>query len=312
MRSTDACHQQDKGRDEMKKTISVLILILVLAAAPHPAYATGGYTAKDINDFVVTVAKDVAGFLKQAQASEVAVVPYKNADDSGEYALSEVLTGALLQELKYSYSELNVLPPTDSTVSFRVTGVWKKGDDEIQVKTRIVQVPSADVEVTYTGSISLKHVPKVYIGRETPDTTEPDRGTRIAVMDFVGVKKYPDFDYLDKAIPEAITTVFAQNSDLVLIERLQIDKVKKELELAESEYTDPDTVVRIGKLLGANYVIIGSYQKSGRKLRLLARRVKVETGEVFEAASATGIERDIFELEDTLAKNLLDDIQKYR
>lgn len=297
----------------MKKTLSTLVLALLVMMTAARTAAAQEYNASDINDFVVKIAKGVAGHLKQAGAAEVAVVPYKNGDDeAADYALSEVMTGALLQELKYSYGDIKILAPAESGAVFRVTGVWKVKDPEIQVTTRIVKMPAGDVEINFVGTIPLKKVPKVYISRDKPAANKPDKGTRIAIMDFVGVQKWPDFEYLNRAIPEAITTVFAQISDLVLIERLQIDKVGAELSLAESKYTDPDTVVRIGKLLGANYVIIGSYQKAGRKLRMTARRVKVETGEIFEAATATGREDEVFDLEDTLAKNLLDDIQKYR
>ena len=298
---------------DIKRTAPALVLGMLLLAGPRTAAAAEEYNGSYINDFVVKIAKDVAGHLKQSGATEVAVVPYKNADDeAAEYALSEVMTGALLQELKFSYATSGFWRPPRAGPTFRVTGVWKIKDPEVQVTTRIVKMPAGDVEINFVGTIPLKKVPKVYISRDKPAAAKPDKGIRIAIMEFVGVQRWPDFEYLNRAIPETITTVFAQNSDLVLIERLQIEKVAAELGMAESKYTDPDTVVRIGRLLGANYMIIGAYQKAGRKIRLTARRVKVETGEIFEAASATGREDEIFELEDTLAKNLLDDIQKYR
>lgn len=295
----------------MKRTATALMLGMFILAASRPA-ATEEYNGRDINDFVVKIAKAVAGHLKQGGAAEVVVAPYKNADDDGEYALSEVVTGALLQELKYTYTDLRVLSAGESGAAFRVTGVWKVKDGQVQVTTRVLKMPAGDVDINFTGSIPVAKVPKVYISREKPKSEKPDRGTRVAVMEFAGVQRYPDLDYLNRALPEAITTVFAKNSDLVLIERLQLDKVMRELGLSETRHTDPDAAVKIGKLLNANYVIIGSYQKAGRKLRFTARRVKVETSEIFEAASVIGTENDIFELEDELAKSLLDDIQKYR
>lgn len=296
----------------MKRTAFALMLGLLVLAGSRPAAAADEYNGSDINDFVVKIARAVAGHLKQGGATEVVVIPYKNAEDDGEYALSEVVTGALLQELKYNYTDVRVLSAGEGGAAFRVTGVWKLKDAEVQVTTRILKMPAGDVEINFVGSIPAAKVPKVYVSREKPKSEKPDRGTRVAVMEFVGVQRYPDFEYLNRALPEVITTVFAKNSDLVLIERLQLDKVLREIGLAESRYTDPDAAIKVGKLLNANYVIIGSYQKSGRKLRFTARRVKSETGEIFEAASVIGNESDIFELEDALAKSLLDDIQKYR
>jgi TolB-like protein len=295
----------------MKRTATALIIGLLMLGGSRPV-AAEEYQGSDINDFVVKVARAVAGHLKQGGAAEVVVVPYKNADDDADYALSEVITGALLQELKYNYADIRILAPGESGAVFRVTGVWKVKDAEVQVTTRIVKMPAGDVEINFAGTIPVAKVPKVYIGRARPATQKPDRGIRVAIMPFVGVQKYGDLEHLNLGLPEAITTVFAKNSDLVLIERLQRDKVLSELAIAESRYADPDAALRIGKELNANYVIIGSYQRSGRRLRLMARRVKSETGEIFEAASVIGNESDIFDLEDALAKSLLDDIQKYR
>lgn len=297
----------------MKKAL-VAALMALFVSLPSTAPAVTEIKAEDINDFVVKIAKDVAGFLKEAEASEVAVVPFKNAEDEIEYAMSEVLTGQLLQELRYNQKGYTVISPSESSSAFRVTGVWKIEDETVKVTARIVKMPSGEVDITYSGTIPLRRVPKVYIAKGAVKKVkkQKDKGVRIAVMDFKGYESYPKINYLSQSIPETITTTFAKQSNLVLVERLQRDKIMAELDLAESEYTDPDAVVEVGKLLGANYVIIGSFQKSGRKVRLRARRVKVETGEIFEAASVIGNDRDIFEIEDLLAKTLLDDIQKYR
>ena len=293
----------------------LIALAPVLLLAFHvSAAAAGQIEASDINDFVVMIAEDVAGFLHEAGAEEVAVFPFKKADDDGEYALSEVLTGQILQELRYNREGYSVLGPSENTAAFRVTGLWRVEGDTVKVTTRIVKMPTAEVDITYSGTIPVRRVPAVYLaaGAGRKGEKKEDSGVRIAVMDFRGYEKYPPMDYLGRSIPETITTIFAQQSDLVLVERLQRDKIMSELTLAESEYINPDAVVEVGKLLGANYMIIGSYQKRGDRVRLRARRVKVETGEIFEAASVVGKEKELFELEDRLANTLLDDIQKYR
>lgn len=294
------------------KRFAAFLIALAILHAPAAARAEQLDT-RDINDFVVKITRDVAGYLKQAGATEVAVLPFKNADTDGEFALSEVLTGALVQELRYSYADFRILGPAEGAPAFRLTGVWKIAGDEVQVTTRIVKMPSGDVSINYAAVIPLKRVPRVYVEAGKPAAKEAaDTGLRLAIMDFEGGDLYHDMKHLSKGVPEAITTVFAKQSDLVLIERLQRDKIVAELNLAESRHTDPDAVVKLGKLLGANYMVIGSFQRRGRKIRLMARRVKVETGEIFEAADVIGVEDDIFELEDALGAKLLADIQRYR
>ncbi len=287
--------------------ISIIVLILLPVASP----AAEGYEASDINDFSVKVSKDIIGYLKQANATEVAVVPFKNTDDNESYAFSDVLTGQLLQELRYN-SDLKILTPTDEAALFRVSGLWTIAGEEVKVTVRITKMPSGTVEINYTALIPLKRVPKVYLAKGPVELSKPDKGVRIAIMDFDGYENFPQLKQLTRGIPEAVTTVFARNSDLVLIERMQLDKIKSELNLAESRFTDPDSALKIGKLINANYMIIGSYQQHRRNLRLMARRVKVETGEIFEAADVIGVEDDLFQLEDDLAKKLLEDIMRFR
>lgn len=296
----------------MRKCLAFVLAAMVLMA-PGRLLAAEEYEARDISDFVGKIAKDIAGYLKQAGAAEVAVVPFKNAENEAEFALSEVLTGALLQELRYSYSDFRILGATEGAPAFRVTGLWTVAGEQVRVTTRIVKMPSGDVSINYAAVIPLKRVPRVYVDPgKAPAREVADKGVRLAIMKFTGGDQYADLRPLAEGIPEALTTVFAKQSDLLLIERLQQDKIMAELGLADSKYTDPDAVVKLGKLLGANYMILGSFQKRGRKLRLMARRVKVETGEIFEAADVIGVEDDLFDLEDDLGAKLLKSIQKYR
>ena len=156
------------------RRIAAFLAIVTVLQCPAAARA-GELEARDINDFIVRIAKDIAGYLKQAGAAEVAVIPFKRADDGADYALSEVLTGSLVQELRYSYADFRILGPADGAPAFRVTGLWKIAGDEVQVTTRIVKMPSGDISINYAAVIPLRRVPRVYVEPGKPPAKRPPR-----------------------------------------------------------------------------------------------------------------------------------------
>src|SRR5690606_22710457 len=68
--------------------------------------------------------------------------------------------------------------------------------------------------------------------------------------------------------------------------------------------SDPSTAARVGQLLGAEYLVLGSYFELMGQLRIDARVVRVETGEVVVAEGGQGRSRDLWTLQDELADNL--------
>ena len=89
---------------------------------------------------------------------------------------------------------------------------------------------------------------------------------------------------------------------LKVIERERIQWLLDELDLQEDEgRVDQATAVRTGKLLGATAVLFGSFMKHRNELRLNARLVKVETGEILMTEQVAGKDKDFFELAEELS-----------
>lgn len=73
-----------------------------------------------------------------------------------------------------------------------------------------------------------------------------------------------------------------------LIERSRLDAVLAELELSQDAKFDPAQAAKIGKLLGAKQLVLGSFFPFGDKLRLDARVVDTETGQVLYSVDQDG------------------------
>ena len=106
-----------------------------------------------------------------------------------------------------------------------------------------------------------------------------------------------------------------QKAGVVVVERGRIDAALRELSAATPPAPGAPEVLRAvqaGRLIGARTLVVGSFQKSGPELRLVARFVDVETGEVKGAATATGPLSRVFALQDEVIAKLLGRPQRVR
>ncbi len=110
-----------------------------------------------------------------------------------------------------------------------------------------------------------------------------------------------------EAIRETVTSDLKEVPGLRVIERASIDQVIHEQKL-QARMTDLDAIatVRVGTLVGASLIVAGAYQRSNANVRLTARFVQVETGEIVGTAKVDGPERELFSLEDQITGQLLE------
>jgi TolB-like protein len=82
-----------------------------------------------------------------------------------------------------------------------------------------------------------------------------------------------------RMVAEILTTQLANFDHLTLVERLRIDDLIREQDLQARGLTEADGV-RLGRMLNADYVLLGSIGAFGTSQTLSARLLRVETGEV--------------------------------
>lgn len=89
-----------------------------------------------------------------------------------------------------------------------------------------------------------------------------------------------NFDALQVGLQQMLITEFAQNAQLRIVERGRIRELLAEQDLGAAGRVDANTAARIGKLIGARYVILGGFLDFYGDFRIDARIVNVETGEL--------------------------------
>lgn len=126
----------------------------------------------------------------------------------------------------------------------------------------------------------------------------------LAIMDFANnsIDERERYDGLTKGLASMMINFINGATDLRVVERERVQWLLKELKMQrEDGIVDPATAVRTGKMLGANAVVFGSYTIHEDRLMLLARVVKVETGEVLLGRQVTGKPDEFFSLIEDLS-----------
>ncbi len=111
----------------------------------------------------------------------------------------------------------------------------------------------------------------------------------------------PDLEPLRVGLTQMVVTDLAADPKLTIVERTRIQEILDELKLGHSGRVDPATSAKIGRLVGAEYLVLGTYFELGGTLRIDARVVRVETGEVVVGAGRSGAVDELFSIEKSIA-----------
>jgi TolB-like protein len=109
---------------------------------------------------------------------------------------------------------------------------------------------------------------------------------------------------LREGLAQMLISDFAAAPQVRVVERARLKALLEEQKLGTSGKVDPATAARLGKLLGARFLVLGSYFDLKAALRIDARLVEVETGRILKSVGATGAADDFWTLEQSLAEKL--------
>jgi TolB-like protein len=111
----------------------------------------------------------------------------------------------------------------------------------------------------------------------------------LAVLPFENGGSYgqekENFEALQKGIPAMLISELQKNSAVRLVDRSQIQTLLGEQDLGKEGRVDASTAAKIGKLVGARYVIMGTFIDFYGKFRVDARIVNVETSEILKVVT---------------------------
>jgi len=120
----------------------------------------------------------------------------------------------------------------------------------------------------------------------------------VAVLPFVNGGSYgqdpENYQALEVGIQQMLTTELAQNPALRVVDRSNIKSLMTEQDLGASGRVDAATAARLGKLVGARYMIMGGFTDLYGNMRLDISVVSTETSEIVRAEKVTFKRDELF------------------
>ena len=134
--------------------------------------------------------------------------------------------------------------------------------------------------------------------KTTPALAVPDKPS-IAVLPFDNLSSDPDQDYFADGVVEALTAALSQIRAFFVIARN-----------SAFAYKDKHAnVVDIGRDLGVAYVLEGSVQRAGNRVRITVQLIETENGSHIWAEKYDGSLDDIFDLQDRITEQVAGALQ---
>jgi len=153
----------------------------------------------------------------------------------------------------------------------------------------------------------LSLVPVLLGAQQRSQDTRPG----IAVFPFNNGGSYgqgkEDFDALERGIAGMMISELAQNPAARVVERQEIQRLLDEQNLSAQNRVDPQTAAKVGKLVGARYVVAGTFIDFYGDFRVDVRLVNVETGEIVKTESERMQRDHMFDIIRNVAARLMKD-----
>jgi len=137
-----------------------------------------------------------------------------------------------------------------------------------------------------------------------PNLSQASDKKTIAIANFQNLTDNREIDWIGTGFAETLSTKLVNVKGIQVIERGRMVELLKEIKLSVDGLTDEKTASRAGKFIGAEYMILGSFQKVANQVMVNARIVEVESGKVQRSASAKGDWENLFDIQEELALKL--------
>src|SRR5262249_722319 len=123
----------------------------------------------------------------------------------------------------------------------------------------------------------------------------------VAVLEFQNTSNNPEYQSLERALREMLTTDLSRAREIQILERARLEVLMREMKFARGLFVGPSTAAELGKGGGARAGLVGSvFGREGQR-RIDARLVHVSSGKVLLTEEMSGKVDDFFSLEKKLA-----------
>lgn len=105
-----------------------------------------------------------------------------------------------------------------------------------------------------------------------------------------------DFEALEVGLQQMLLTELSQNTALRIVERGRLREIMEEQDLRAEGRVDAATAARLGEIVGARYMVLGSFVDLFGDFHMNARIVDVETTEILTSEQVRDRREQIYDL----------------
>jgi DNA-binding winged helix-turn-helix (wHTH) protein/tetratricopeptide (TPR) repeat protein len=233
--------------------------------------------------------------------------------DAGSYRLlrgSEVvpLSPKIIDLLLYLVARQSALVPKDELFAALWPDVAVTDNALTQAVSELRQAlgddPSKPTYIQTVARRGYRFVAAVEVAVPTPVPAAPvveptieAKQPAIAVLDFENVSNDREFAWLSSGIAETVTNDLRAAGTLRIIDRVRV---------VEALRRPGAGLASLRADLHLDQAVVGSFQRSGDRLRITARVVDAASGEALAEAKADGALEQVFELQDRIVEQFAD------
>ena len=157
--------------------------------------------------------------------------------------------------------------------------------------------PAKTKRAIIVGAVGLGVILLSLVGAGEIAAKPVGRRRTIAVLNLKNSTSRPEAAWLSTALPEMLTTELGAGEKLRTITGEEVAQMKINLALPDSDELTPQTLSQVGKALGADLVVLGSYvDLPGGKLRVDLYLQDVGAGQTLLTVKQVGEEDNLFDL----------------
>lgn len=130
----------------------------------------------------------------------------------------------------------------------------------------------------------------------------------VGVLSFDNNTGKSDYDHLGKGISTMMANDLVAVDEIRVVERDRMADILNEIHAQQSQRFDSTTAVKVGRMVGAQFIVTGAFIDIEQTMRIDTRVIRVETGVIVKTATVTGRKDQFLDLQKKLAKQLVKDL----
>jgi TolB-like protein len=131
----------------------------------------------------------------------------------------------------------------------------------------------------------------------------PSAGPTVAVLSFANITGSGEDDWLGTGIAETVTADLKALPGLTVLGRERVTEALRKLG-ADAASAGEALAARVGREVGATFVLSGGFQRAGEAVRITARLTEVGTETIVHTVKIDGRFAQIFDLQDRVVREL--------